>query len=88
MQNIIEAIYDGELSPIEQIVAKDSYYREYMERQCEVNEKLQESLTGEQRHLFEDYLQRVNVTDSYIQRRIFCQGFKIGAQIILETDKI
>lgn len=44
-------------------------------------------MTAEQKTLFEDYLQKVNDTNSYIYQMLFCQGFKMGAEIVLEALK-
>lgn len=48
MQNLIEALYNGEIRPIEQIILNDTEYQEHMQRQTEALDKLSLPLTKEQ----------------------------------------
>ncbi len=76
MRNIIEEIYDGNISSIENIVAHDDKYREFLKSLCEAHDRLNQSLTEEQRILLENYSLRQNELEAYAQKRIFRQGFQ------------
>ena len=84
MKKVIEALYSGRIQP-EQRFRHDRHYRRYLKRQCSAADRLRASLTDGQLSLLEDYLDRVNITDSYVQRRAFCDGLKLGINILIEA---
>lgn len=55
MQNIIESLYYGEISPLEQVFSNDSYYQNHLKCQVEVSQELESTLLEEQKVLFKDY---------------------------------
>lgn len=87
MQNILEALYSGEIRPIEQIVSKDSEYQKRMKQQTEILDKLFSGLTEEQSSQLEEYLNLENKVQAYLNQKLFCRGFSIGIQILLEAMK-
>lgn len=85
MQNIIEALYNGELLPLEQIVVNDTTYQDYIKNQTEALDVLTTTLTIEEKAMLELYLNKRNETEAYLHTRLFCYGFSIGIQILFES---
>ena len=90
MPNILEDLYYGNLSPCQRAVRPDSNIQALMQKQSDLETKLSESLTEEQRETFEQYLSvsakllDANCLDSFIA------GFRLGArfthEIFIGTD--
>ena len=85
MPNILEDLYYGNLSPCQRAVRPDSKIQALMQKQSDLETKLSESLTEEQRANLEQYLSvsadllDANCLDSFIT------GFRIGARFTHET---
>lgn len=90
MPNILEDLYYGNLSPCQRTVRPDSRVKKLMQKQSDLEAKLKESFTEEQRTNFEQYLSvtadllDANTLDSFIT------GFRLGArfahEIFVGTD--
>ena len=84
MPNILEDLYYGNLSPCQRTVRPDSRVKKLMQKQSELEAKLNGSFTEEQRANFEQYLSvcadllDANSLDSFIT------GFRLGAQFAHE----
>jgi hypothetical protein len=84
MPNILEDLYYGNLSPSQRTVRPDSRVKKLMQKQSELESKLNDSFTEEQRANFEQYLSvtadllDANTLDSFIT------GFRLGAQFAHE----
>jgi len=87
MKNVIETFYNGKSNFSERIFQHDKRYRNQMKKQCDSAEKLCASLSREQRHLFDEYCDQRNQTDTYIHCKIFRSGLRIGAKLLLEITK-
>ena len=87
VKNILKSLYDGRLSPAEQVVYHDTRYHSYMEKQISAFEKLSLSLTPDQGKLLEKYKDCTNISNTYVMQRTFQKGFKIGARIMLEVER-
>ena len=90
MPNILEDLYYGNISPCQRAVRPDGKVRKLSQKHCDLESKLSESLTEEQREIFEQYLSAsadlldANCLDSFIT------GFRLGAcfthEIFIGTD--
>ena len=90
MPNILEDLYYGNLSPCQRTVRQDSRVKKLMQKQSDLDSRLNESFTEEQREIFEQYLSvsadllDANCLDSFIT------GFRLGArfthEIFIETN--
>ena len=90
MPNILEDLYYGNLSPCQRAVRPGSKVQKLSQRQSDIETKLSESLTEEQRANLEQYLSvsadllDANCLDSFIT------GFRLGArfthEIFVGTD--
>ena len=85
MPNILEDLYYGNLSPCQRTVRLDSRVKKLMQKQSELESKLNGSFTEEQQANFEQYLSLcadlldANCLDSFIT------GFRLGARFAHET---
>ena len=85
MPNILEDLYYGNLSPCQRAVHPGSRVQKLMQKQSDLESKLNESFTEEQRANFEQYLSvcadllDANCLDSFIT------GFRLGAQFAFDT---
>ena len=85
MPNILEDLYYGNLTPCQRAVRPDSRIKKLMQKQSELESKLNGSFTEEQQANFEQYLSLcadlldANCLDSFIT------GFRLGARFTHET---
>lgn len=85
MPNILEDLYYGNLSPCQRAVRPGSKTQKLMQKQSDLETKMNESFTEEQRATFEQYLSitadllDANCLDSFIT------GFRLGARFAHET---
>ena len=85
MPNILEDLYYGNITPNQRSVRPNSRVQTLMKKQSDLETKLSESLTEEQRETFEQYLSvsadllDANCLDSFIT------GFRLGARFTHET---
>ena len=85
MPNILEDLYYGNISPCQRAVRPDSRVKKLMQKQSELESKLNGSFTEEQQANFEQYLSLcadlldANCLDSFIT------GFRLGARFMHET---
>ena len=90
MPNILEDLYYGNISPCQRTVRPGSRVQKLAQKQSDLESKLNESFTEEQRANFEQYLSvcadrlDANILDNFIT------GFRLGArfahEIFVGTD--
>ena len=84
MPNILEDLYYGNISPCQRAVRPDSKVKKLMQKQSDLDTKLKNSFTEEQREIFEQYLSvsadllDANCLDSFIT------GSRLGARFTHE----
>ena len=90
MPNILEDLYYGNLTPCQRAVRPDSRVKKLMQKQSDLESKLNESFNEEQRASFERYL---SVTADLLDANCldcFINGFRLGArfahEVFVETD--
>ena len=85
MPNILEDLYYGNLSPCQRAVRPGSRVKKLMQKQSDLEAKLNGSFTEEQRASFGQYLSvsadllDANCLDSFIT------GFRLGARFAFDT---
>ena len=85
MPNILEDLYYGNPSPSHRVVRPDSRVKKLMQKQSDLESKLNGSFTEEQRENFEQYLP---VTADLLDANTldgFITGFRLGARFMHET---
>ena len=90
MSNVLEDLYYGNLTPCQRAVRPGSKVQEFSQKHRDLDTKLKNSFTEEQREIFEQYLSvsadllDANCLDSFIT------GFRLGArfthEIFVGTD--
>ena len=90
MPNILEDLYYGNISPCQRAVRPGSKVKKLMQNQSDLESKLNDSFTEEQRATFEQYL---SLTADLLDANCldgFITGFRLGArfthEIFIETD--
>ena len=84
MPNILEDLYYGNISPCQRAIRPNSKVQKLMQKQSDLETKLSESFSEEQREIFEQYrsgsadLLDANCLDSFIT------GFRLGARFTHE----
>ena len=84
MPNILEDLYYGNISPCQRAVRPGSRVQKLAQKQSDLESKLNESFTEEQRASFEQYLV---VTADLLDANCldnFITGFRLGAQFAHE----
>ena len=85
MPNILEDLYYGNISPCQRTVRPDSRVKKLMQKQSELESKLNGSFTEEQQANFEQYLSLcANILDANCLDS-FITGFRLGARFMHET---
>ena len=83
--HILEELYVGSIRPGERTFKQNSQYSRAIKELTECEEKLEATLSKEQKSLFDDYgnmqPERMVITDC----ETFIRGFQIGAKITLDV---
>ena len=85
--NIIERLYYGDINPCALNISNNSKFEELLELMVENEESLINQLTEKQKCMFEKIRDCDSEISDITEREMFIQGFKLGAQIILEIMK-
>ena len=82
--SIIEELYNGNIAPIESSIKKGSEYYKLCKAVAEKEEKLFEELSCEKKAMYESIVESKLMLESISEEEIFIDGFRLGAQIMLE----
>ena len=82
---ILEEFWYGNIEPTEYDTSSCKEYKKLLELICRNEEKLQATMTDEQKELFSRYIDAVREHQMTADRLIFQNGFKLGARIMLEV---
>lgn len=82
--SILEELYNGNIAPIERAVKKGSEYYRLCKAVAEKEDKLFEELSCEKKAMYESIAESRLMIESISEEEIFIDGFRLGAQIMLE----
>ena len=82
--SILEELYNGNIAPIERSMKKGSEYYKLCKAVSEKEDKLFEELSCEKKAIYESIAESKLVVESISEEEIFIDGFRLGAQIMLE----
>ncbi len=82
---ILEGFWYGNIEPTEYDTSSCKEYKKMLELIYRNEEKLQATMTDEQKELFSRYTDAVREHQMATDSLIFQNGFKLGARIILEV---
>ena len=82
---ILENLYNGNINIVEKSIKKGSEYDRLTKIASELEDKLMESISGQEKELFESiFITRFQQEDIMLTET-FIEGFRLGAQIMLEV---
>ena len=82
---ILEEFWYGNIEPTEYDASSCKEYKKFLELICRNEEKLQATMTDEQKELFEKYTDCVREYQMTTDCLIFQSSFKLGARMMLEV---
>ena len=85
MENILKALWYGNLSPQEQSVETNREIKELLKLMGRNRDNLQNSMSAEQREILEKYDDCVNEMHSVMELEIFSYAFRLGGRLMLAT---
>lgn len=85
MQDTIEALYYGEITPHEQLTPQTEDYQERMQTFTTLREQFQNQLSDVQRKELTSLLDAQVAMLSCEVAQSFVDGFKLGARLLTET---
>lgn len=85
MSNIIEELWYGRLKPFEKCVSASDDAKELEDYIARHKRTLSENMTDEQKVIFEKLIDCYEELNGINERLIFTYGFKLGAQLAVET---
>lgn len=83
--NILKELWFGNIDPQEQSKEKSHAIKELLKLMGRNRDRLNDSLTAEQREALEKYDDCVNELHSLIELEIFTYAFRLGGNLILAT---
>ncbi len=87
MCDTIRKLYNGTIIPSEEQLKPDSEYYDFTKEMCELEDKAEKVLSEEHYALFMEYVTLRNNYGHMMNEESFIQGYKLGAQMTLETFK-
>ena len=85
--SILEDLWCGNIRPSEYDVSSCSEYAAALERINQVEEKLRDALTNEQKELFARYTESVQDFHVLADYLLFQSSFKLGVRMTLEVTE-
>ena len=85
MPNLIEELWYGRLKPFEKCISASDDTRELEDYIARHKRTLSENMTDEQKAIFEKLMDCYEELSDINERLIFTYGFKLGAQLAVET---
>lgn len=82
---VLEDLYLGDIHPNERTFTRNSQYAKALDETVKAGDALTESLTEEQKELFEDYMSAQREVNVLTDCETFCMAFKLGAKIMLDV---
>ena len=82
---MLEDLYLGAVNPSERSFKRNSQYAEALDEVVKAEDALTNSLTEEQKELFEDYMTAQREVNILADCDTYCLAFKTGAKIMLDV---
>ena len=82
---ILEEFWYGNIEPTDYDTSSCKEYKKFLELICSNEEKLQATLTDEQKELFFRYVDCVREFQTMADCLLFQHSFKLGARMMLEV---
>ena len=82
-RQFIQDLYDGNITPCEHSIPKDSKRYQVTRQAADKAEQLRKSLTPDQQKQLDDLLSDRGYLDALIEEDGFVMGFRLGGQLML-----
>lgn len=82
---LLEEFWYGNIEPTEYDTSSCKEYKKLLELICRNEEKLQSTMTDEQKELFSRYTDAVREYHTMAECLLFQSSFKLGARMMLEV---
>ena len=82
---ILGDLYLGDIRPSDRSFKRNSQYAKALDEVVRAGDALTDSLTEEQKELFEDYMTAQRKVNVLTDCETFCMAFKLGAKIMLDV---
>ena len=82
---VLEDLYLGDIRPSDRSFKRNSQYAKALDEVVKAGDALTDSLSEEQKELFEDYMTAQREVNVLTDCETFCLAFKLGAKIIMDV---
>lgn len=82
--SILSELYYGNICPMEKHIKVDGEYKKLLTKATDLMEKLNESLSEEDKSIWNEINDMSSIMESISERESFIEGFCLGARTILE----
>ena len=82
--SILKELYNGNITPSERFVVSGSNYSKLLSTISEKEDELFKKLSHDEKTLYESIAEKKLMLESISEEEIFIDGFRLGAQIMLE----
>ena len=82
---ILGDLYLGDIRPSDRSFKRNSQYAKALDEVVRAGDALTDSLTEEQKELFEDYMTAQRKVNVLTDCETFCMAFQLGAKIMLDV---
>ncbi len=83
--NFIQELFHGNIAPQSKTISSDKHFKAAWDKLVATEEILSHRLDGEEKKLFDEYVNSYGLVLSMSDATSFIRGFKIGARIIYDT---
>ncbi len=85
MNSVMESLWYGNISPHDNIVEDNRYYKKLLKLMGQNRDRLSETLTPEMQTVLETYDDNINEMNSIAEMEAFRYGLRFGIQLMIET---
>lgn len=82
---VLKDLWNGDISILERLSPKDSSFKELRAEGHELETKLRNELTETGKEIYEEFFSNLMAQNSEWECAAFIDGFRLGAQIILDV---
>ena len=85
MTNILNELWDGEIHPQDSLIDGNEYYKDFQHLLSRNQADLAETLSNEQKDLFEKYCNTLGEMNSISEKAAFSAGVRFAMRLAAET---
>lgn len=85
MDEILDQIFYGRLSPFEKPTIMSPIHRKTFRELCNKEKSLTDKLGNEEQEQFKEYVAKCNEVQMFEELNAFKMGFRLGSKLIIQT---